>query len=50
MAKTENEVIKSKVEVLGEVLKRRVQALRNVPHQKVKKMTKHSSSLSCKLK
>jgi hypothetical protein len=33
--KLENEVIKSKVEVLGQVLKQRVHALRNVPGQRV---------------
>ena len=44
--KLENEVIKSKVEVLGEVLKRRVQALRNVPGQKVELVFLVDSSAS----
>ena len=44
--KLENEVLKSKVEVLGEVLKHRVQALRHVPGQKVELVFLVDSSAS----
>ena len=44
--KLDNEVIKSKVEVLGEVLKHRVQALRHVPGQKVELVFLVDSSAS----
>ena len=45
-SKLENEVLKSKVEVLGQVLKTRVQALRHVPCQRVELVFLVDSSAS----